>query len=139
MATAKKAPTKTKKTSSKTSSAKKKASKKKATQKTTSRKTVKKSAAQKNAPERVLVCADGQSCFWTSDGRILKDLTELRDALSHMAEEVYAHHVTKEKNDFADWVEQVLEDDACATALRKSRKPNTARTVVVRHLKLYAV
>jgi len=59
--------------------------------------------------------------------------------LAKMEKEVYAHHVTKEKNDFADWVEQVLEDAECAAAMRGRRTPSGARTVVVRHLRLYAV
>lgn len=120
----------------KTRALKKTVSKKKPTTKATKPKSaVKKRTVTPKG--RVLVCADGQECFWTTDGQILKDLTELRDALTKMSEEVFSFHVTRERNDFADWVEQVLKDASCAAALRKSRKPKTARTVVVRHLKLY--
>lgn len=112
-------------------------------QKTTARKAAAKKAAKQNAASkqegRVLVCARDGECFWTSDGQILRDLAELRDALTQMLESVYRYHVTKEKNDFADWVEQVLGDAACAAALRRARKPNTARSIVVRHLRTYAL
>ena len=124
----------------KVSHTKKKAAKKtarktaKRTTKTTSRKAGKKSA---QGP-KVLICAGNDECFWTTDGRILADLRELEAALNVMAEEVFSYHVSKEKNDFADWVENVLSDPACATDLRRSRKPNTAHRVVTRHLKLYA-
>ena len=101
MATAKKvikkkaaAAKKTVKKSTKKTPANSKNLKGQAARKTTSKKT----------EGRVLVCADGETCFWTNDGRILKDLTELRDALAGMAEEVYKHHVTKDKNDFAEHV-----------------------------------
>ena len=67
----------------------------------------------------------------------MKNLEELKFAFGTMGDEVYLHHVTKDKNDFADWVEHVLHDYECAAALRRSRKPSSAKTVVVRHLKLY--
>lgn len=87
----------------------------------------------------MLVCAPEEKCFWTTDGQILKNLDELQLAFGTMGDEVFLHHVTKEKNDFADWVEQVLADSACAAALRKSKKPDAARTVVIKHLRTYSV
>lgn len=104
-----------------------------APKKTTTKKT------KKEPVGKVLICANDQECFWTTDGQVLRDLTELRDALRSMKEGVFTHHVTKEKNDFADWVEHVLHDADCAVALRKSKKPNTARTVIVRHLRTYRI
>lgn len=98
-----------------------------------------KKAVSKKQPEkmRALVCADGEFCFWTTDGSVLENLEQLETAFGSMDDEVFLHHVTKEKNDFADWVEHVLEDAACAADLRRSKKPTSARTVVRRHLKLY--
>jgi len=129
----------TKKTSKKTAKkAVKKSTKKttkKATKKATGKSTTKKVS---KAKVRALVCAAGEECFWTSDGQVLENLEELALAFGSMDEEVFLHHVTKEKNDFADWVEAVLADAECAAALRRSRKPRSARTVVVRYLKQYA-
>ncbi|MCD5381893.1 MAG: hypothetical protein LR017_01100 [Candidatus Pacebacteria bacterium] len=123
-----------KKTRTKSTSKKKTASRKAA-------KTAPKSTARAGtqAGKRVLVCANGEHCFWTTDGQILASLTDLRDSLANMMDEVYAYHVTKEKNDFADWVESVLDDIELGAALRRSRKPSSARTVVVRHLRYYDV
>lgn len=142
----KKSSSKAKKASKKSTAKKKSAVKKKSTatksrKKTTKKKVAKKSTATKSNARspKALVCADGKECFWTTDGQILKDLIELRDALKSMDEKVFAAHVNRERNDFAEWVEQVLKDAECAAALRKSRKPRTARTVVVRHLKFYNV
>ncbi|MDA8596998.1 hypothetical protein N9L26_01535 [Candidatus Pacebacteria bacterium] len=122
----------------------KKAAAKKTTKKTPTTKraaasTTKRPTAKKGAADaRVLVCANGEECFWTTDGKILRDLTELKEALDQISEETFVHHVNEERNDFADWVEQVLADRACATDLRKSTKPTTARTIVVRHLRSYS-
>ena len=97
-------------------------------------KTATKASSQK---AKLLVCAPDDKCFWTTDGQILKNLDELQMAFGSMGEEVFLHHVNKEKNDFADWVEQVLEDSACARELRKSKQPTTAKAVVVKHLRTY--
>ena len=104
--------------------------------KKTTKKAIKKSTKSKT---KLLVCAADKECFWTTDGQVLKNLDELRLAFGTMDDEVYLHHVTKEKNDFADWVDQILNDDVCASALRKSKKPTSAKTVVIRHLRSYRI
>ena len=127
---------------------------KKRTSKTTTTKSAKKKvASKKSAPKmskssarkatdkskKNLVQAQTNTAFWVHNGSILSNLLELKDALEAMEDAVFSYHVTKDKNDFADWVESVLRDPDCAAALRKSKKPHTARTVVVRHLKIYRV
>ena len=92
---------------------------------------------KKEGKFKALVCAQGKECFWTTDGTILQDLDQLQLALGTMDDEVFLHHVNKEKNDFADWIEHVLGDSECAKALRKAKKPSSAKTVVVRYLKTY--
>lgn len=130
-------PTKTKKTTSTTSRKKTATKATKKTVKKTAKKSAKKTTMKGQPTVRALVCASGEECFWTTDGQVLENLDELALAFGSMEDEVFLHHVTKEKNDFADWVEQVLEDTLCAADLRKVRKPKSARTVVVRHLKTY--
>tara|TARA_B100000508_G_C11459042_1_gene278241 strand:+ start:1623 stop:2015 length:393 start_codon:yes stop_codon:yes gene_type:complete len=121
----------TKKTAKKTTRKVAKKTVKKAPKKTSRKK------ASRTA-RRALVCANGEQCFWVHDGPILQDLNELATALKNMHKEVFAHHVSTSRNDFADWVEHVLQDQACATDLRSRRSPSGARTVVVRHLRYYA-
>lgn len=87
--------------------------------------------------KRELACAPGEQCFWVTDGRVLTNLVELRDALASMTDDVFMYHVTKERNDFADWIEYVLQDAELASTFRKSKKPNTAREAVVSRLRIY--
>lgn len=101
-------------------------------------KVVKKTASKKTSGKKKLVVAAGAHCFWVKDGKVLKDLVDLETALKKMTAEVFAHHVTKDKNDFATWVEVVLKDKACATDLKKAKKANTAKTAVTKHLKNYS-
>jgi hypothetical protein len=70
---------------------------------------------------------------------VLNSLVALRDALNEMEEGVYSYHAGQAHNDFANWVSEVLADNACAVELQKAKTPKSAKTVVVKHLKLYSV
>jgi len=87
---------------------------------------------------RALVDAPPDKCFWVNFGPVVRNLRELNDALATMSEDQFAHHVDKTKNDFASWVEGVLEDAACANSLRRSRTLAAARRVVEKSLATYA-
>ena len=105
------------------------------------KKTVKKTTTK--PPKKVtnfkaLVCASDGECFWTRDGRILQNLEDLHMAFGSMDEEVFVHHVHNDKNDFADWVEQVLGDLDCSVELRKAKELKNAHTVLFSHMKKYS-
>lgn len=89
--------------------------------------------------KNTLTCAPSEKCFWVTDGKVLADIVELRDALASMSDDVFAYHVSKGKNDFADWIEQVFEDVELATSLRKTKKPQTAHHAVISRLRIYSV
>jgi hypothetical protein len=48
--------------------------------------------------------------FRLADGRVLKSVPELLEALKNMEEWVYNHHVNAEKNDFISWMECVFNE-----------------------------
>lgn len=85
----------------------------------------------------VLVCVDGEHCFWTHGGAVLSTLRDLRNELNSMTDEEYQYHANVDKNDFADWVENILCDDACAKGLRRARRRATAYSCVKRCLANY--
>jgi hypothetical protein len=137
-------PRSSKKTTKKTATKTTKQSQKKAVKKT-AKKTAKKvsqrvtkKAAANTGLKRALVCANDEQCFWVSDGQILKNLEELASALKAMHQDLFTYHAKGKNNDFADWVEHVLADEACAADLRKTRSQNGAHKVVIRHLSYYA-
>ena len=109
---------------------------KKVVEKKTPKKAAKKAETKVGKP---LVLASNQKSFWVNDGQILNSLIALHDALDLMEKHHFDHHVTKEKNDFADWVDSVLGDSACAADLTKAKTPKAARMVVAKHLKFYIV
>lgn len=101
--------------------------------------TAKKAVPKQEKQFKALVCAIDGECFWTTDGRVLQNLADLHLAFGSMDDEVFLHHVSKEKNDFADWVEYVLRDLECAEDLRKAKKVTQAEKILLKHLNLYNV
>ncbi len=89
-------------------------------------------------PKR-LVVAEPERSFWTTDGQIFRSLHELATAFGAMNDTVFVYHVTSEKNDFAEWVEHVLQDQACAADLRKAKNPKKAHLVTLKHVSLYSL
>lgn len=98
---------------------------------------VKRDFTKSTPAKRPLTHAKGEACFWTTDGAILSNLIELSELLSTMPDEVFNHHVTRTKNDFADWIADVLDDAELASSLRSAKKRSTARTAIIRRLKVY--
>ena len=142
--TAKKAPAPkkaVKKVSKKT--AVKKTAKKKVAKKAPAKKSVKKTAKKavkaKASGKKNLVYANEDTSFWVNNGEILNSLVALKEALDQMEKEVYAYHAGGQHNDFSNWVATVLSDAKCAKDLEKAKTPNSAKTVVVKHLKSYSV
>ncbi len=87
---------------------------------------------------RALVDAPPEKCFWVNCGPILRNLRELRDALARGISDVqFAYHVGPGWNHFANWVEDVLRDAACAQALRRARTRRAALRAVEASLAVY--
>ena len=80
--------------------------------------------------------AEPEKSFWMCDGRTLKNLKELKEALETMDDEVWNYHVTPEKNDFANWVEGVFGDRQLGLSLRKVKSPKTAAKRVASKLEV---
>lgn len=82
------------------------------------------------AEERLADVPD-EVVFRCCDGRIFRNLKELRDALNIMEDRVYTHHVTEGKNDFSAWVRDIIGDQTLAKNLRNSLNREQAAKVVV--------
>ncbi len=71
--------------------------------------------------------------FWCCDGRILKNMRELRDAFVAMSEDSFTYHVNAAKNDFHNWVRDIIKDERLASDLLKATsKTKGARIVTER-------
>jgi hypothetical protein len=57
--------------------------------------------------------------FWCHDGRYLKSLDELKDALEKMSEDTFLYHTNENKTDFSNWVKDVIGDEKLSRDLLK--------------------
>jgi hypothetical protein len=80
--------------------------------------------------KRLLSDVDPQKAFWLYGGKVLRNLNELSESLKSMTEEVFKYHVNKEKNDFANWINDVIGDIDLTKDLRKLKTREVISKVV---------
>ncbi len=125
----------TKKISKKSTKTVKKHTVKKSVKKITISKAQNKKKARRK--KKILIIASPDKCFWIQCGPVVKDIFELRDALLNVSGEQFNHHVNSTKNDFAVWVDEVLNDKDCARNIKKTKTLNTTIKVLENTLKYY--
>jgi len=62
-----------------------------------------------------------ESYFYLYNGVIIKNLHEMIEALEIMEEDTFRHHVNDKKNDFAEWINNVVKDKGLAEKVYKSK------------------
>ena len=76
---------------------------------------------------RALSDTDEHHAFWFCDGSVLKNIEELYATLLRVDDSAYRYHANSEKNDFGNWINDVLGDSALAKQLRGKEKKEVAR------------
>lgn len=114
----------------------KKVSKKPA--KKTVKKTVKKMAKKpakkvSKKPTKKYVKAKGDQRFFLVDGTVISNLFELADALDMMGHEMFYHHVDGDRNDFSNWVRDILKEAELADKLLEETTPERCQIRILRH------
>ncbi|MBI2144651.1 hypothetical protein HYU17_05930 [Candidatus Woesearchaeota archaeon] len=72
--------------------------------------------------------------FVLKDGRLLKDMVELANALEYMSDDVFSHHVNNFKNDFKTWVEDVFSEKELAAEMHKAKTKADMQLALLRHI-----
>ena len=80
---------------------------------------------------RILGDVKPEFCFWVNNGPILRNLQEMAEAIAYMKAETFQHHVNGEKNDFSNWIRDVLRDEELA----KSIMNTASREKILRRIK----
>ena len=71
--------------------------------------------------------------FRCQDSCVFKNMRELRDGLVSMSDDIYTYHANTEKNDFSNWVKDIIKDEILAADLRNAKsKAEAGRRVVSR-------
>ena len=74
----------------------------------------------KKQPEKMLVKAPAEYVFWCHDGSVFADLRELAEGLAAMSDETFAYHSNLEKQDFSNWVRDIIRDEPLANDLARA-------------------
>jgi hypothetical protein len=72
--------------------------------------------------------------FKLCDGRILKNLNDLLEALKTMGADIFAHHVIPERNDFSNWVKSCVGDGILADRLLNAGRQDKAYRLVFQRI-----
>ena len=67
-----------------------------------------------------------EQSFWVNNGPVLRNLEELSSALPQMSDETFHHHVNNDKNDFSNWINDVVGDKKLANDLLSSKTKDSA-------------
>lgn len=87
----------------------------------------------KSTAEKLLADVPGEKRFWCHDGQALKNPSDLAVALKDMSEETFSYHASRNKNDFSNWVRDVIGDDKLARdLLRSGTRAQAAKRVASR-------
>ena len=74
-----------------------------------------------------------QYVFYVHDGRILRNMDDLNTALGTMPDETYAYHANEQKNDFSNWVKDIIGDEKLARDLNRAvSRAQAAKRVATR-------
>jgi hypothetical protein len=92
--------------------------------------TLRKKAAPK---KKALTKAPAEYVFWCHDGSIFSDLLELAEGLRTMSDETFTFHANPEKNDFSNWIRDIIGDGELADELMMvTSRPEAITCVIAR-------
>lgn len=71
-----------------------------------------------------------ENYFYVANGAVLKDLNETLSELKSMSPETFMHHVNQEKNDFANWINFVLNDSKLANKISSVKDQSEMASII---------
>jgi len=87
-----------------------------------------------SARSKLKKAASEKNHFYMNDGQVLKHFKELADVLETVADDTFYHHVNADRNDFANWIRSVFEEEELATKLEHAGNKDQARLVIYRFI-----
>lgn len=85
--------------------------------------------------KRIFSDVDTKHQFWLKDMGAVKNLKELVEALKTMSDDVFKHHVTNERNDFSNWIRDIIEDKGLADSISKVKNQKKIGKIIEKKLK----
>lgn len=94
----------------------------------------KKATKKTQSKSKLLNDAPEAQYFLFCDGHPVKNVTELAEKLEHIEDEVFNHHVTKDRNDFVNWVKEIFEDVELAEEIAGLSHKDHIRLAIYKHI-----
>jgi len=88
----------------------------------------------KDIAQRILSEVDERKRFFSVNGEVYKNLSDLSLAIKNMSKDTFSYHVNEEKNDFASWIYDVIGDFDLAKELRKSKTKKEFASLVSKRI-----
>lgn len=96
-------------------------------------KDTKKSSKGKKAISKLLKDVKEEVFFSVIDGSTVKNVMGLADALDMMSDDSYYYHVTNDKNDFSNWVRDVIKEETLADEIAKIHNRLQTEVAILRY------
>ena len=94
----------------------------------------KKVVSKVGVKKKIIDNAPVEHYFIMCNGQPVKNVKELADVLEELREEVFSHHVTSDRNDFATWIHDVFKDLELAKELAGVKDKTQTRFVLYKHI-----
>lgn len=75
-----------------------------------------------------------ENYFYVCNGSVLKNLRDLRILLENVDDGVFNYHVNESKNDFLNWIKDVIQDDMLSKNLEKCKTKNETLACVKKRI-----
>ncbi|MEM4259749.1 MAG: DUF5752 family protein [Candidatus Woesearchaeota archaeon] len=80
-------------------------------------------------PKKILENVSPDKIFFVCDGSTLSNIKDLSNALKTMNDGTFSYHANQQKNDFSNWITDVLHDPALGKKIRYLNKVNTQKEI----------
>jgi len=72
--------------------------------------------------------------FYTNGGKAIKNLKEFAFRLEKLSDEEFNHHVNDERNDFSNWIRDVMGDKRLADKIANTRDRREMQIAILKRL-----
>lgn len=79
---------------------------------------------------------DPSVAFYINGGGLVNSLEELAAALVSMEDQTYKFHANSDKNDFANWIKEIVKDQNLAKEMLRARNRTSAARKVSSRIQL---
>ena len=84
----------------------------------------------KQEAQKLLSNVNQEYVFWRHDGQTITNLKELQVSLAAMSNNTYRYHSNEEKQDFSNWVRDIIGDQVLANDLQNAKSRPKALNIV---------